>query len=271
MVVCSDTVHRHVETWMRRHFSPEAHVSIGDVTSAYAMLTIQGPKSRALLGALTTTSLDTADFPYLSSGEIDIGYARLYALRVTYLGELGWELYIPTEHALDVYDRLQEAGPDFGLRHAGLQALSSLRLEKAYRDFGHDIVNTDTPLEAGLGFAVKLEKPGGFLGREALLREKQAGVPRRRLVQFLLEDPEPLLHHGEAIWRDGVAVGYIRAGAYGHTLGAAVGLGYVEAPEPVTRDYLASGSWELEIACERFAARPSLRPLYDPKGERIKV
>ncbi|NRA07435.1 MAG: GcvT family protein [Myxococcales bacterium] len=271
MVVCSDTVHRHVETWMRRHFAPKAHVSITDVTSAYAMLTIQGPKSRALLGSLSTASFETADFPYLSSREIDIGYARVYALRVTYLGELGWELYIPTEHALDVYDRLLAAGLEFRLRHAGLQALASLRLEKGYRDFGHDIVNVDTPLEAGLGFAVKLDKPGGFVGREALLRQKQAGVPCRRLVQFLLEDPEPLLFHGEAIWRDGEAVGYIRAGAYGHTLGASVGLGYVEAAEPVTRDSLASAAWEIEIACEKFAARPSLRPLYDPKGERIKL
>ena len=271
MVVCSDTVHRHVETWMRRHFAPESHVFITDITSAYAMLTIQGPKSRALLSALTTASLESEDFPYLSSSEIDIGYARVYALRVTYLGELGWELYIPTEHALDVYDRLLEAGPDLGLRHAGLQALSSLRLEKGYRDFGHDIVNVDTPLEAGLGFAVKLDKPGGFLGRDALLRAKQEGPPRRRLVGFLLEDPKPLLHHGEVIWRDGEAVGYLRAGAYGHTLGAAVGLGYVEAEEPINRDYLAAGSWELEIARERFAARPSLRPFYDPKGERIKV
>ena len=270
MVVCSDTVHRHVETRMRRHLAPKAHVSITDVTSAYAMLTIQGPKSRALLEKLSTSSFETADFPYLSSREIDIGYARVYALRVTYLGELGWELYIPTEHALDVYDRLLAAGPEFGLRHAGLQALSSLRLEKGYRDFGHDIVNVDTPIEAGLGFAVKLDKPGGFVGREVLLRQKQAGVPHRRLVQFLLEDSQPLLFHGEAIWRDNEAVGFIRAGAYGHTLGASVGLGYVEAEEPVTRDYLDAAKWEIEIACERFAARPSLRPLYDPKGERIK-
>jgi 4-methylaminobutanoate oxidase (formaldehyde-forming) len=270
LIVCSDTVHRHVETWMRRHFPEDAHIAIADVTSGYAMLTIQGPRSRALLTELTTVSLANEDFPYLTAQPIDIGYARVDAVRVTYLGELGWELYIPTEHAIDVYDRLIESGSPHQLRHAGLQALSSLRLEKAYRDFGHDIGNLDTPFEAGLGFAVKLDKPGGFIGRDALAGQKKAGVPRRRLVQFLLEDPKPLVYHGEAIWRDGVSVGTIRAGAFGHTLGASVGLGYVEPDEPVTRDYVASGEWEIEIAGQRHTARASLQPLYDPKGERIR-
>lgn len=270
LVVCSDTVHRHVETWMRRHFFEDAHVTITDVTSGYAMLTIQGPRSRALLCELTTASLLNDDFPYLTSKEIDIGYARVRATRVTYLGELGWELYVPTEHAQDVYDRLVAAGVAHGLKHAGLQALGSLRLEKAYRDFGHDIGNLDTPFEAGLGFAVKLDKPGGFIGRDALVVKHKAGVPSRRLVQFLLNDPEPLLYHGEVICRDGVAVGTIRAGAFGHTLGASVGLGYVEANGPVSRDYISSGAWEIEIAAQRHEARASLRPLYDPKGERVR-
>jgi len=270
MVVCSDTVHRHVEAWMARHFPDDGHVFVTDVTSAWAMLTIQGPKSRALLSSLTEASLSNEDFPYLSAREIDIGYARVYAVRVTYLGELGWELYIPTEHAMDVYDRIVAAGREFGLRHAGLQALGSLRLEKAYRDFGHDIGNTDTPLEAGLGFAVKLDKPSGFIGRDALARQKQEGVPQRRLVQFILEDPEPLLYHGEVIWRNDERVGFIRAGAYGHTLGASVGLGYVESRERPTKRYLEEGNWEIEIALERHSARASLRPLYDPQGKRIK-
>ena len=243
---------------------------IADLTSAYAMLTIQGPKSRALLSSLTPDSLASDDFAYMTGREIELGYARVYAVRITYLGELGWELYIPSEHAADVYDRIVEAGKEFGLRHAGLQALSGLRLEKAYRDFGHDLVNVDTPLEAGLGFAVKLDKAGGFVGRDALAAQKAEGIPRRRLVQFILDDPEPLLGHGEVIWRNGEAVGYLRAGAYGHTLGAAVGLGYVEADEPVTRAYLETGAWEIEIARQRYRARASLRPLYDPTGERIR-
>ncbi len=273
LVVCSDIAHRHVETWMRRHFPEGAFVTITDVTSGYAMLTIQGPRSRALLSGLTSASFANEDFPYLSAKEIDIGYSRVYAVRVTYLGELGWELYVPTEHALEVYDRLIAAGPDHGLQHAGLEALNSLRLEKGYRDFGHDIGNLDTPFEAGLGFAVKLDKRGGFIGRDALVAQKKDGVPRRRLVQFLLEESEPLMYHAEVIWRDGVRVGTIRAGAFGHTLGASVGLGYVEPSDPgqrVTRKFVRSGTWEIEIAGRRHAARASLRPLYDPKGERIR-
>jgi 4-methylaminobutanoate oxidase (formaldehyde-forming) len=144
-------------------------------------------------------------------------------------------------------------------------------MEKAYRDYGHDIDNIDTPLEAGLGFAVKLETERGFIGRDALLRQKQEGVPKRRLVQFLLEDPEPPLYHGEVLWRDGARVGYIRAGAYGYTLGGAVGLGLVEADEPVTKAYVESGRWEVEVAGVRHRAQASLRPLYDPGLARVKA
>jgi 4-methylaminobutanoate oxidase (formaldehyde-forming) len=271
LVVCSDTAHRHVETWMRRHLPADAHVAISDVTSAWAMLSLQGPRSRALLSELTQASLSSEELPYLAAREIEIGYSRVQAVRITYLGELGYELYVPTEHALDVYDRLVAAGGAFGLRHAGLQALTSLRMEKAYRDWGHDIDNIDTPFEAGLGFAVKLEKPGGFIGRDALARQKAEGPPRRRLLQFLLEDPEPLLHHGEVIWREGARVGYLRVGAYGFTLGAAVGLGLVEADQPIDRSYVEATRWELEIAGRRHAARASLQPLYDPQLKRVKV
>ena len=271
LVVCSDTAHRHVETWMRRRFEPDARVAISDVTGAYAMLSVQGPRSRELLARLTSDPLGSDAFPYLGAREIEIGYARFLALRVTYLGELGYELYVPTEQAADVHDRLFEAGRELGLRHAGLQALSSLRLEKGYRDWGHDLDNLDTPLEAGLGFAVKLDKPGGFLGRDALARQKREGVLRRRHVSFQLVDPEPLLLHGEVIWRDDVRVGYVRTGAFGFTLGAAVGLGSVETEEGVTPAWLEAGRFEIEIAGRRHAARPSLRPLYDPKGSRIRV
>jgi len=270
LVVCSDTVHRHVETWMRRNFPDGARATVTDVTSAFAMLTIQGPNSRALLSGLTTASLANDDFPYLAAREIDLGYARVHAIRVTYLGELGWELYIPTEHATDVYDRIVSAGGEYGLRHAGLQALGSLRMEKAYRDYGHDIDNIDTPLEAGLGFAVKLDTERGFIGRDALLRQKQAGVPKRRLLQFLLTDPDPPLFHGEVIYRDGERAGYIRAGAYGYTLGGAVGLGFVESQEPVTKAWVESGSYQVEVAGTRYPAIASLRPLYDPQLLRVR-
>jgi 4-methylaminobutanoate oxidase (formaldehyde-forming) len=271
LVVCSDTAHRHVETWMRRRIPPHGRVSVTDVTSGRAMLSLQGPGSRALLAELSGAPLGNDEFPYLGAREIEIGYARALAVRITYLGELGWELYVPTEHALDVYERIAEVGVRHGLRHAGLQALNSLRMEKAYRDYGHDIDNIDTPFEAGLGFAVRLDKPGGFIGRDALARQKQAGPPRRRLLQFLLEDPEPRLHHGEVIWRNGAALGYVRVGAYGFTLGAAVGLGMVEAGEPVTKRWVETGRWEIEIAGRRHAARASLRPLYDPDLVRVRA
>ena len=191
-------------------------------------------------------------------------------MRVTYVGELGWELYIPTEHALQVYDRLVDTRAQFGLRHAGLQALNSLRLEKGYRDYGHDIDNMDTPLEAGLGFAVKLDKPAGFLGRDALWEQQQQGGYRRRLLQFRLRDSQPLLHHAETIYRNGKPAGYIRAGAFGFTLGSAVGLGFVESDQPITAQQVAGDAWEIDVAGVRYPADASIRPLLDPAMERIK-
>jgi 4-methylaminobutanoate oxidase (formaldehyde-forming) len=202
--------------------------------------------------------------------EIDLGYALVKALRITFVGELGWELYVPTEFTLHVFDQLVEAGQDAGLRFAGFQVLNTLRLEKAYRDYGYDVDNTDTPLEVGLGFAVDWDKPGGFIGREGLLRQKEAGVPKYRLVQFLLQDPEPLLYGSEPIYRDGELVGHTRSGGYGHTLGGAVGLGSVEREQGVSADFVKSGSYEIEVVGVRYPAKASLRPMHDPKGERIR-
>ncbi|MCP4376609.1 MAG: aminomethyl transferase family protein, partial [bacterium] len=173
-----------------------------------------GPRARDLMRELTFVDVSNEAFPYLSAKEIDIDYACVLAIRVTYVGELGWELYIPTEHALQVYDRIIQTGKDFELKHAGLQTLNSLRLEKGYRDFGHDIDNIDTPLEAGLGFAVKLEKDEGFIGRDALSAQKAEGGFKRRLLQFKLLDSGPLMYHAELIFRNGQFAGYIRAGAY---------------------------------------------------------
>ena len=267
-VVASDTAHRHALTWLRRHTPADAHAFTTDVTSAYAQLNVQGPQSRALLQAVTT--VDMSELPYRGAREIPIGFARVLCVRITYLGELGYELYIPTEQALHVYERIVAAGADLGLRHAGLKALASLRMEKGYRDYGHDIDNTDSVFEAGLGFAVALEKPA-FLGRDAVLAARAGGPPRRRLVQVLLTDPEPLLHHGEVVYRDGEEVGYVRAASYGHTLGGAVGLAMVQAPGPVTAAWLATGEWSLDVAGVRHGARTSLRPLYDPSNDRIRA
>ena len=177
---------------------------------------------------------------------------------------------MPAEQAVHVYEQLLWAGADAGMAHVGLKALSSLRLEKAYRDYGHDIDNTDSVLEAGLGFAVALDKPGGFIGRDAVAAQKAAGPLRRRLVQVLLEDPEPLLFHAEVVRRDGVPVGYVRAGSYGFTLGGAVGLAMVDADVPVDQAWIDAGEWTVEVADRLVPARVSLRPMYDPTNARIR-
>jgi 4-methylaminobutanoate oxidase (formaldehyde-forming) len=172
---------------------------------------------------------------------------------------------------MHVYERLVEAGERVGLRHAGLKALASLRMEKGYRDYGHDIDNTDTVLEAGLGFAVDLKKPGGFIGREAVLAQKAAGPLERRLLQVLVKDPEPMLFHAEVVRRDHQPVGYVRTGSYGHTLGGAVGLAMIDADEPLTQAWVDAGRWEVDIAGTLYPAVASLKPLYDPEALRVKM
>jgi heterotetrameric sarcosine oxidase gamma subunit len=268
-VVATDTAHRHVETWMRRHIG-EQHAFVTDVTSGSAQLNVQGPRSRELLQAVTSSDMSNEAFAFRDAREIDVGFARVLCIRITYLGELGYELYVPAEQAAHVYDRLIEAGQQFDVRHAGLKALASLRMEKGYRDHGHDIDNTDTVLEAGLGFAVAIDKPGGFIGRDAVAAARAAGPPTRRVVQILVTDPDPLMYHAEVVRRDGHAVGYVRAASYGHTLGGAVGLAMVEAGEPVTASYLNSGTWTVEINGREYPAGASSAPLYDPTNDRIR-
>jgi glycine cleavage system aminomethyltransferase T/glycine/D-amino acid oxidase-like deaminating enzyme len=270
-VVASDTAHRHAETWMKRHIPDDAHAFVTDVTSGWAQINVQGPRSRELLQSVTSADMSNEAFPFRCAREIDIGFARALCVRITYLGELGYELYIPTEQAVHAYDRVVEAGEKLGLRHAGLKALASLRMEKGYRDYGHDIDNTDSVLEAGLGFAVDLKKPGGFIGKEAVLAKKAAGPLKKRLVQVLVKDPQPMLFHAEPVRRNGKMVGYVRAASYGHTLGGAVGLAMVESDEPVDAAWLESGQWEVEIAGKRYPATVSLRPMYDPDMKRIKI
>src|SRR5215468_8535481 len=230
-VVASDTCHRHVETWMKRHIG-DHHAFVADLSAAYGQLNLQGPRSRAVLQALTSADVSDAALPYRGVRDIDIGFARVRCIRITYLGELGYELYIPAEQTAHVYDRIVAAGERFGLVHAGLKALASLRMEKAYRDYGHDIDNTDTVLEAGLGFAVDLHKSGGFLGKDAVLAQKAAGPLRKRLVQVLVADRVP----------GGV----------------------------IDQRAIDAARWDVEIAGKRYPARVSLRPLYDPENRRIK-
>ncbi len=272
-VVASDTAHRHALAWMRRQFDArDARATATDVTSGHALLSIQGPRSRALLAAVTSANVSDAAFGYRAARYIDIGLARVLCIRITYVGELGYELHIPAEQSVHVYDRLVEAGRELGLRHAGLKALGSLRLEKAYRDYGHDIDNTDTVVEAGLSFAVAPDKPGGFVGRDAVAAQLAAGAPRRRLVQVLLPDPGPLLFHAEIVRRDGAEVGYIRSASYGWTLGGAVGLAMVDAGgAPADRTWLDSGEWSVRIGDRIVTAQVALRPRYDPASQRIRM
>jgi 4-methylaminobutanoate oxidase (formaldehyde-forming) len=271
MVVTSDTAHRHTETWMKRHIRADQHVVVTDVTSAHGQLNIQGPRSRELLQSLSTADLSNEAFPFRCVREIDIGLARVTCVRITYLGELGYELNIPSEQAVHVYDRLIEAGEEFGLKHAGLRALSSLRMEKAYRDYGHDIDNTDNPYETGLGFAVRLDKETDFLGKQACQGKKAESPWPNRLVQVLVKDPEAMMFHGEIILRDGKPAGEVRAASYGHTLGGAVGLAFIHGEPVVDGKFLETGNWEVDIAGKLFPIEVSLRPMYDPNMQRVRA
>jgi len=271
IVVVTDTMHRHVETWIKRHIPDDAHCFVTDITGGIGQLNVQGPRSRALLQTLTSTDLSNEAFPFRTAREIDIGFARALCTRITYVGELGYELCIPSEQAVHVYDRVIEAGKEFDLRHAGLKALGSLRMEKAYRDYGHDIDNTDDAYETGLGFFVDLSKPD-FLGKAHCVEKKAQGPAfGRRLLQVLVKDPEPLLYHAEVVYRSGKAVGYIRAASYGFTLGGAIGLAMIEAGEPINKAYLKEGEWEVDIAGKRHPVDVSLKPMFDPKMERIRA
>ena len=256
-------------TWLNRNTPADARVSVTDETSAYAMIGLMGPHSRNLLGGLVDADLSNEGFPFGWGREITLAGVSVWAQRITYVGELGWELYIPAEFAVRVFEVLAAAGSAYGLRLAGMHTLDSCRIEKAYRHWGHDITDEDTPLQAGLGFACAFDKGVPFIGRDALLRQKEQGLTRR-LVQFALEDTVPLLYHNEPIYRNGEIVGHIASGNYGHTLGRAIGMGYVNHREKITADFIRSGSYEIEVACERIPATASLRPLYDPQNERIR-
>ncbi|CUH46316.1 Aminomethyltransferase [Ruegeria atlantica] len=269
-VIVGENSAGHTEMRMRRHILDDENVVITDITAGRCQINVHGPKSRELLSRISGADLSDEGFPFMTAREIDIGYAVVMAYRVTFIGELGWELHVPATQAVQTYDLIMEAGRDLGVRNAGMQTLNSLRLEKAYLDFGIDVDNTGNPIEAGLGFAVKLDKPGGFIGREALAAIKAKGTPKNRMLQFLLKDPEPLMYGNEMIYLNGKEVGYIQVGGYGHTLGAAVGIGFAEIGEPLTADVVVTGQWQIEIADEKYDAIASLKPLYDPGMLKIK-
>ena len=220
------------------------------------------------MSRVSPDDLTESAFPYLTAQEIEVGYSRVLALRVTYLGECGFELYIPWDQAVSVWEVLEAAGADLGMRPVGLSAMESLRLEKGFREYAVDIENTDTPITAGLGFAIAWDKPGGFVGRDALLPKR--GQYPTRIVSVLLHDTTPLLHGSEPVYLDGHYIGYVNAGAFGHTLGASVGLASVDHSDGVTADWLNSGLIEVEVAGVRYKATLSIRPFYDPDRTRVR-
>lgn len=250
------------ETWLRRH-AGDANVVITDMTTSEAVIAVMGPNARAVMQAVSPDDWSNEAHPFGLARDIEIGYGLARAHRVSYVGELGWELYISSDMAAHVYETLVAAGEAFGLKHVGLHAMDSLRIEKAFRHFGHDITCEDHVIDAGLGFAAKTAKPE-FIGRDAVVQRKESG-PKLRMLQFKLTDPEPLLFHHEPILKDGEFVGYLTSGNYGHTLGGAIGLGYV--PAEIAKD---TDGWEIEVASARIKAEASLRPMYDPKSERMR-
>lgn len=256
--------------WIRRNIPAGLDAKLIDVTSAYAVLSVMGPRARDVLAGLSGDDLSNAAFPFARVREIGIAGAPVIALRITYVGELGYELHIPVEFAATVYDSLMAAGAAHGIADAGYRAIESLRLEKGYRAWGADIGPDHTPLEAGLGFAVKLKGGQPFLGRAALEAQARDGV-RKLLCGFTVDDPEIVLLGRETIYRDGERVGWLSSGGFGHTLGLPIGYGYVRRTEGVDRAFIEAGSYELEVATERVAARVHLAPLYDPTMARVKA
>ena len=266
LVVPGATLQRDL-AWLRRHVADDFAV-ITDMTAAEAVLCVMGPKARDLMQAVSPNDFSNAGHPFGTAREIEVGMGLARAHRVTYVGELGWELYVSADQAAHVFEALDAAGADHGLKLCGIHTLDSCRIEKAYRHFGHDITDEDHVLEAGLGFAVRTGK-GDFIGREAVLRKQEAGL-ERRMLQFRLEDPEPLMFHNEAVVRDGKIVGPVTSGNYGHFLNGAIGMGYVPCKGESEAEVLAS-TYEIEIAGVRHKAVASLAPMHDPKSERVKA
>ncbi len=267
LVTSSASVERDRD-WIRRHTGSDQHVTVTDVSSALAVYGVMGPDSRALLQALTRADLSNEAFPFATSRLLDLGHATVRATRITYVGELGWELYVPSEFAVGVYEQLLEAGRDHGVAQAGYYAINALRLEKGYRAWGSDLTPDDTPVEAGLLFTCS---GTDYLGRDSVEKARAAGA-RRRLVSLVLDDPDVMMWGGELILRDGVAVGQVRSAAWGATVGAAVALGYVRRRDgdAVTRDYLENGDYTVDVGGRRCPATVHLRAPYDPGNARIR-
>ncbi|MCZ6487373.1 MAG: FAD-dependent oxidoreductase [Gammaproteobacteria bacterium] len=257
--------------WLNRHIKEDEFCCVSDITNAWAVMGVMGPTSRALLAETLEHDMSTESFPFGSFQPVELGSVRAYAARVSYVGELGWELYVPVDQARHGFDYLWQKGAAHGLKMAGMHTLDTCRIEKKFVHYGHDVAEVDTPLECGMGFVCDLDKDIAFIGRDAILKQKESqSFMNKRLVQFLLQDPEAMLYSHEPILRDGIIVGHLTSGNYGHTLGGSVGLGYIEVEEAVTKDYLDSGEIEIDVGGERVPAQPSLTALYDPKATRMR-
>ncbi|MEP9370555.1 FAD-dependent oxidoreductase [Mesorhizobium sp. KR1-2] len=259
----------HDLAWIRDHIGADLDATLTDVTEDFGTLSLMGPHARNVLSAVTDVDVSNAAFPFGHVREISIAGHKVRALRVTYVGELGWELHVPIEATGEIFDALMAAGDPWGIRPVGYRALESLRLEKGYRAWGSDITPNDTPQEAGLGWAVKLKKNTDFLGRRAL-EELNGATPKKRFAGFTVNDPDIVLVGRETILRDGEPVGYLTSGGYGYTVGRPVGYGYVRNADGVSDDFLASGEYELVVAMERTKAKIHLEPLYDPANAKVK-
>ena len=255
--------------WIKRHTPENAHAVLTDVTWSYTMLGVMGPKSRDLLSKITEQELTNEAFPFATAQDIHIGYGTAYAIRMSFVGELGWELYIPTPMAQGIFDALMEAGEEFGVKLCGLHAVDSLRLEKGYRHWSSDVTPDDTPYEAGLGFGVKLSKEN-FIGKEALVKQKEEGL-KRKLVIFTIDDPEPLIYHDEPLYRNGELAGENTHGSYAHLLGHAIGMVYLENEEGITDEWIMEGKYEIEVEDKRYPVTIHLKAPYDPTGKSIKA
>ncbi|MRU16466.1 FAD-dependent oxidoreductase [Roseovarius sp. A21] len=254
------------ETWLRRHLGGRM-VVITDVTAGEGVLAVMGPRAREVMQAVSPDDFSNAGHPFGHARQVEIGMGLARAHRVSYVGELGWEIYVSADMCGHVFETLMEAGAAHDLTLCGMHVMDSCRIEKGFRHFGHDITCEDHVLEAGLGFAVSKTKPD-FIGRAAVERKRDEGL-RHRMVQFRLSDPEPMLYHNEPILRDGQIVGYLSSGNYGHHLGGAIGLGYVPCEGESAAEVLAS-SYEIDVAGTRVMAEASLKPMYDPSSERMR-
>jgi sarcosine dehydrogenase len=252
--------------WIGRNIRQDEHAELTDVTEAYSVIGVMGPASRLLLSRVVDADLGNEAFPFRGARSVGVGMATALAVRITYVGELGWELHVPAGQSALVYESIWDAGREFGLVNAGHYAINSLRLEKAYRAWGADISPDDTALEAGLEFAISWTHD--FLGKETLLEQKRIGT-KRRLVTFVLQEPEPVLWGSEPIYRNGEAVGYTTSGSYGHSLGAAVGMGYVKSREKISSEFIRDGRYEINVSGKRIPATPYLKPPYDPDRKKI--